>query len=550
MQRHYCILIWLSLLLHVAYGSFKHFLERRGSSEEEDQYSDDILPQPTSTLDDQQDPMVLDYIQRENPVITEIITASLAFFSSLPAMNSIPLDNRIEVLIANDPSKQDLIVQHLQDAYLLLDIRSSELFQAYLDAIASLGTSEQRKIYHDMTVDDLAKRMIFKRPISFSGSVDKTLLRDRSMHQVFVNEWRTFSNKARQGSSNLLRDNSRLTLAEYISYDEMTLSALLGVSSPVFFINSGSRDNMGIYDFSHSFEPSGVYVGLVGPRFENHSEMEARYLVINTPDEEQHYYKHHHHDYINNHFNTFPRRKIIDQIWETFYYPSGFPNYSDLADKLGSAGGNFEGNYFIHLPSNHQYFPNAYVNVSGYKLRLSLVLAPFLSDANHRGHVSMQKVVVHLTGIGLGVWAQVDQILQARWTLEAFAGLVHANAYGSIAKILISWYPPNSHSALQTDDMHSIEQILVDINGWPIKFAFTDAAVAAKLVGEDKGRLVVGCYPWDSNALPGNEYFIGGLKASGDPAAACCSTISQVQNPYINRNLGSAAVQITPFTMN
>ena len=42
-------------------------------------------------------------------------------------------------------------------------------------------------------------------------------------------------------------------------------------------------------------------------------------------------------------------------------------------------------------------------------------------------------------------------------------------------------------------------------------------------------------YAWDPVALPGNEYWIGKLMtSSGGPAAASCSLISELQNPYIN----------------
>lgn len=59
------------------------------------------------------------------------------------------------------------------------------------------------------------------------------------------------------------RSNEKLKLADYLSYDEIMLGSLLGVSSPSYFINKGDRRNHGVPGPPDSFEPRGVIVGLV-----------------------------------------------------------------------------------------------------------------------------------------------------------------------------------------------------------------------------------------------------------------------------------------------
>ena len=69
------------------------------------------------------------------------------------------------------------------------------------------------------------------------------------------------------------QEEKKLKLEDYISYDEMCISALLGVSCLISFINSGSRDNRARIGTPGTFEPEGVICGMVGARFERYCRL-------------------------------------------------------------------------------------------------------------------------------------------------------------------------------------------------------------------------------------------------------------------------------------
>lgn len=87
-------------------------------------------------------------------------------------------------------------------------------------------------------------------------SGDQTVLRDGTAIGNAATEWDRVGTESEQ-------NNNYLRLAEYLSYDEIMLGSLLGVSSPSYFINDGDRNNYGTPGKLGSFEPRGIIVGLV-----------------------------------------------------------------------------------------------------------------------------------------------------------------------------------------------------------------------------------------------------------------------------------------------
>jgi len=111
--------------------------------------------------------------------------------------------------------------------------------------------------------------------------------------------------------------------------------------------------------------------------------------------------------------------------------------------------------------------------------------------------------------------------------LEVYGELILESDFKHISDIDFSWFPENSQCGGKEDG-----EIIQSTNGHQITIHFSKRDPAEKL--DDDNKLLVALYAWDGNAFPGNEYWRGMLHASGDPAAASCTTIAELQNPYIN----------------
>ena len=200
---------------------------------------------------------------------------------SLSASCALPFplsSNRIGALAGGHSSSplfpREEVLAHAAAVRPVLHTAVAPLLDAFLRHKRGAGGSAvERQLYGAPGFDAaaLVQRLLTKRPLAFLCSSDSFLLRDGVTSGY--GGFEAVGTDAQRPS---------LALAEYMSYDEIGLAALLGVSCPTHFINSGGRGNCGAHGAAGSFEQRGVYVGLVGARFEKEGLMEWRHMRV-TP---------------------------------------------------------------------------------------------------------------------------------------------------------------------------------------------------------------------------------------------------------------------------
>jgi hypothetical protein len=346
------------------------------------------------------------------------------------------------------------------------------MMEAFLEHKRKAGTAVERAVYAGMTRDQFIDRLLQKRPLMFMTSKDQTLLPGRQSFNA-QQQWFRVGTNAEQAP---------FLLKDYLSYDEMELSAFVNVATPTYFINDGNRNNGGEPGAPGSFQPEGIYIAAVGARFEVPGRMERRYLDTN-------------------------RSKSNDPMflqWESLYGVNS--DHSLIPGVLD--------------PSVHTQQPPD-INRHGYAVRMRMTLEPIILYANAAAGEQGKRAVLRLVGLGLGVW-KVNAPEQAKVIYEVVLDVIRKNPLPSIARIEFSWFPAGTVAA----------QVM---NGVVLEQNRANPADPIRA-----GELLVAVYAWDSNSFPGNEYWDGLLAASGDPAAACCSTIQELQNPFINTSLRSA----------
>ena len=273
--------------------------------------------------------------------------------------------NRITNIARNNDEIKPRIAKHAQETKIIFNKKIIPLLENFLTCKRKFGSPKEQVFYASLTVPQLIIRLIEKRPLTFFYPMDKHLLRaePRTVDSPFFNQ------------IGKLNESDLLKLEDYISYDEMPLAGLLGVSSPTSFINNGGRSNEGKKSPQEgSYEKEGVYVGLVGCRFEKKDLMECAHMRIKKEDDGNPNDANKEQDVC---------RQELMKIWAKFYgHESNFPSFQDVdnADNTDYP--------VISLPpvedtygATHYHTTPDHFNIPVYKKRMSLVILPFLKDA-------------------------------------------------------------------------------------------------------------------------------------------------------------------------
>ena len=418
------------------------------------------------------------------PTYAELVERSAALPYAFPTSA-----NRIATL----GERATEVEAHAAGVRPILHANTLSLIEDFLASLREVGTPLERALYADMSSQAFITRLLHRRPLAFLTSADSYLLRDGTQgHGGFE-------------TIGTVDERAPLQLAELLSYDEMAVAALIGVSVPTHFINAGGRRNKGKPGKPGTFVERGVYVGLVGARFERAERMEWQQLLV-TSDQ-------------NTRAKGYGRDADPDQrstrLRRAWARCLGRPHLPTHTEASTDASGRY-----LELRRTRRF------DAELYRRRMRLSIEPFLRDADARAAAEGRRAYVQVVGLGLGVWRIHPR--QEALMVELYAKLLRELALPHIADLDFSWFGDSSScGGVRNGQVFETEQHAIRIH-------FSRRDPAAALSPGDADKLVVAMYAWDGNSFPGNEYWGGSLSASGDPAAACCSTIPELQNPDVN----------------
>ncbi|XP_050669347.1 uncharacterized protein LOC126968385 [Leptidea sinapis] len=442
-----------------------------------------------------------------------------------------PVDTmRLETLKKTRPIER--LKSNIVSTYPIVHERVLLLITHFIIYKREFGSPMEKALYSNMSIPEFVDRLLKKRAVTFMGKRDTYKLLTGETDNDGWEQVGTFHQKP------------PLEFDKCLSYDEIKLSAMLYVSGHTECINDGNRCNAGVVD-EDNIEENAVIIGLIGPRFERIRRMDYEDILITeqqntidngygeevTPTTCLNVLKT---TYVRNNQSA---KHMWRQIWAEFYQVHSY-TYNELASNIPD---NSEDEYlqrYVRLSSD------IFDNEVYYK-RVSVLAESALIEGDTRGREAGRDVFLNVIGCGLGVWKksphQTDVYVLT--FLERIRALLKRDLLNHVSDVNFSYIKPaKGVSDLFTNRTESgksskEKRIFFECKKHPrggINVQIEKREPSAKLTGEHAGKLLVMTYPWDGNAQPGNEFWMGSLKGSGDPAAACSTQVAELHNAHIN----------------
>ena len=367
-------------------------------------------------------------------------------------------------------------------------LKITPLSQELIESVAAKITPENIRAFY--------KRLIEKRPKAFYGANDGGFRGRGDLPHKFKGD--------------------DLNLPEYVGYSEIEFGAMLQVFGATQFINDGGRGNLGKIwkegGATGAHEKSGYISAIAGMRLEADNAMERLHVIGGERDKAITEYKSS--KARGSKKGEFARMKGVNDtfveghklIWDQFYQKN-----SPAKDGVG-------------------------FNEKIAEQRLYISYKKFLAESIANAEQDGKKAHIRITGCGDGVWAG-DQEAKVKSAIGKAVRRAF-NDLGEEQKSQISAIEFCQHG--DGEDYHRAFKggdKAEALNG--VKIVKSGAKFSEKLEESEKksdGKDTVLCvnFAWDGGSYVGNEYWNEAFAASGDPAAACCSSIAISMNPEIN----------------
>jgi len=422
-----------------------------------------------------------------------------------------------KTLLERGNQKEELL-NNANSAYPIIHHKVLKLMTNFLQMKQNHGSLIEKEVYKDITIPQFVDRLMLKRPLMFVGQRDHYILRDHAKQGQAGDDWHKIGTQ---------EEVEPFLMKEYITYDEGKIAALIGTGSWTDIINKGGRQNMGEFDSGDGYEKRGVIVGLAGPRMNKTNALESQELRVTEEQNDPEFG-----------YGKKNQRKTF-QLFANFYGMEYIPTFSEvdksytkeqnkdtflgkIKNTISKSTNSISAGYqeFLHLKNTRQY-----LHIDAFTQRMKLSAEILLAEAGHRAKLAKKKAYVHVVGLGLGVWKICQN--QPQMFADIYATTAANMNLPSVSDIDLSW----------------INVDFCTVAGHQVKSGDTIPGTSTTLhiskrepwdLLDDKEKIVVASWAWDGMSFVGNEYWAGSLHTSSDPAAACCTQIPELHNPWVN----------------